>query len=364
MENLNYLKELKEYLTKIFILIFNNEYEILKEKQKFFNQENINNLFNLLDWKININTLKKLKGDISTQSFIQFYHYLFNNNFSEKEILNIKNDFITKFENNFLSYLNKNLDLNFISKFIFENHYLNIYLNEKNKNEIFNEINNNNNKKEQNQNENFFKFKPIGKLQSCFPEKFSTPRQGKLLNLTRGKIIINKEIQMDSFEGIENFTYIWVIYVFHLHQNFSGSKISPPKLNQHKKLGMFATRTPHRFNPIGLTLCKFEKMEKNEIFISNVDMVDGTPILDIKPYHHLESVNLNDINVKYPLWIKDAEVEKKNDVFFDDKIHENLDEILQNHKLNFYDDKNEILELIEEILKIDPHSKFTKKKKK
>ena len=72
------------------------------------------------------------------------------------------------------------------------------------------------------------------------------------------------------------------------------------------KLGIFATRTPHRPNPIGLTLVKLEKIEKNKLLISGVDMVEGTPIIDIKPYHHLESLNIN--TIKYPNWIKDGSV--------------------------------------------------------
>lgn len=67
---------------------------------------------------------------------------------------------------------------------------------------------------------------------------------------------------------------------------------------------MFATRTPHRPNPIGLTLVKLEKIDKNTLIISGVDMVEGTPILDIKPYHHLESLDIQ--SIKYPDWIKDG----------------------------------------------------------
>jgi tRNA (Thr-GGU) A37 N-methylase len=74
-----------------------------------------------------------------------------------------------------------------------------------------------------------------------------------------------------------------------------------------------ATRSPHRYNPIGLTLAKLDRIEKNEIFVSSVDMISGTPILDIKPYHHLESIDIN--TMKYPEWIKNqASDEKKASV--------------------------------------------------
>ena len=70
-----------------------------------------------------------------------------------------------------------------------------------------------------------------------------------------------------------------------------------------------ATRSPHRYNPIGLTLAKLDRIEKNEIFVSSVDMISGTPILDIKPYHHLESIDIN--TMKYPEWIKNQASDEK-----------------------------------------------------
>lgn len=160
---------------------------------------------------------------------------------------------------------------------------------------------------------------------------------------------------------MENFDYIWIIYVFHLNQNFSKSKISPPKFDG-KKLGFLATRSPHRINPIGLTLAKIIKIEKNEILISLVDMISGTPVLDIKPYHHLESVDID--NIKYPSWIKnEADEKKKAIVNFSEKALCNLQNIMQNNKLLFYDNYDELIELIKGVLEIDPHSKYTQKKK-
>jgi tRNA-Thr(GGU) m(6)t(6)A37 methyltransferase TsaA len=201
----------------------------------------------------------------------------------------------------------------------------------------------------------------MGFIESCFPEKFSVPRQGNLLELTRAKIKFPKNFDMSSFEGIEDFDYIWIVYVFHLNTNFGKSKISPPKF-EGKKLGVFATRSPHRLNPIGLTLAKFERIEKNEMYISSVDMISGTPVIDIKPYHHLESIPLD--HYKYPDWIKNADVNtKKASVIFSDTSLENLKHILSNKKLNFYDKFEDIINLIKGVLEIDPHSKYTQKKK-
>ena len=153
-----------------------------------------------------------------------------------------------------------------------------------------------------------------------------------------------------------------MVYIFHLHQGFNGSKIHPPKYENGKKLGVFATRTPHRINSIGLTLCKFDRIENNEIFISCIDMVSGTPIIDIKPYHHLESVDVFAPGMKYPDWIKNADKGIKAKVTILPEAEKNLDDILSTKKLIFYSKKEELLPLIKGVLEIDPHSKYTKKK--
>ena len=147
-----------------------------------------------------------------------------------------------------------------------------------------------------------------------------------------------------------------------IHQGFNGSKIHPPKYENGKKLGVFATRTPHRINSIGLTLCKFDRIENNEIFISCIDMVSGTPIIDIKPYHHLESVDVFAPGMKYPDWIKNADKGIKAKVTILPEAEKNLDDILSTKKLIFYSKKEELLPLIKGVLEIDPHSKYTKKK--
>ena len=76
--------------------------------------------------------------------------------------------------------------------------------------------------------------------------------------------------------------------------NNKKTKIAPPKLQGEKK-GVFATRSPHRYNPIGLSLAKLDKITNRTIFISGADLIHGTPIIDIKPYHYLD--NLNNYNM-------------------------------------------------------------------
>jgi tRNA-Thr(GGU) m(6)t(6)A37 methyltransferase TsaA len=83
-----------------------------------------------------------------------------------------------------------------------------------------------------------------------------------------------------------------LIFIFHVgieDHNPLKSKITPPKGGGEKK-GVFATRSPHRYNPIGLSLAKLEKVENRTIFVSGIDLIHGTPIIDIKPYHYLDAL--------------------------------------------------------------------------
>ena len=350
-------KEIKEKYINLFLKkVEENIFDANLFNQESITKEKLNKIIEII---INKNTVKSFKGDLSTNSLIKFYHFTINSNIKENE----KNNFISNFEKIFEKYLNDKNENKNISKYTINNHYINIFLIDKtileNKDEENSKIN-------ISKDNDSFTFHSIGTLISCFPEKFSSPRQGNLLELTRGKIVLKKNIDMHSFDGIENFTYIWIVYVFHLNQGFAGSKVIPPKYpgnDTSKKLGIFATRTPHRFNPIGLTLCKFNKIENREIFISCVDMITGTPILDIKPYHHLESVDVFAPNIKYAQWIYDSCKAKKCEVIIKEKAIKNIEDILKDNekKLMFYDKKEDLIKLIKGVLEIDPHSKYTHK---
>ena len=373
MENIiseeeKFLQELSIEIKKKFISFF---LEIINTKLfeiKYFNKNNITKerLNKIIEVIINKNSVKTYKGDLSTNSLIKYYHYIFNVDLEEKEkelFEKAKNDFISTFEKKFEQYLNNNNNNKNIDKYEINTHYINIFVKDK---KILLKKEENINHNPNDINNNTFTFNSIGTLISCFPEKFSSPRQGNLLELTKGKIILNKNIDMHCFDGIENFTYIWIVYVFHLNQGFAGSKVIPPKYpgsDNNKKLGIFATRTPHRYNPIGLTLCKFNKIVGREIFISCVDMITGTPILDIKPYHHLESVDVFAPNIKYAQWIYNSCQAEKCKVEIKDKAIKNIDDILndKDKKLIFYDKKEDLVKLITGVLEIDPHSKHTHK---
>ena len=369
-EQETFFQDLSNEIKEKFINFFIEIIDIKKIEIKYLNQKNITReqLNKIIEVIINRNTVKSFKGDLSTNSLIKYYHFLFISDIDnkEKEIFQkTKDNFILDFEKQFENYLNNNNKNKNINKYEINNHYINIHLIDKKiilSKEEQESVKNNN----KNNDNDTFTFSSIGTLISCFPEKFSSPRQGNLLELTRGKIILKKNIDLHCFDGIENFTYIWIVYVFHLNQGFAGSKVIPPKYpgnDNSKKLGIFATRTPHRYNPIGLTLCKFDKIEGREIFISCVDMISGTPILDIKPYHHLESVDVFAPNIKYAQWIYNSCQMEKCKVEIKEKAIKDIEDILNDKgkKLLFYDKKDDLINLIKGVLEIDPHSKYTHK---
>ncbi len=130
-----------------------------------------------------------------------------------------------------------------------------------------------------------FSFSPIAYITSCYPEKFGTPRQGALAPGSWGVIDLEPWIQPElAVRGLEGFSHIWVIYVFHLNQNKQvKAMVRPPRL-EGDKIGVLATRSPHHPNPIGLTCARLDGIEGRRLKVSGIDLVSGTPILDIKPY--------------------------------------------------------------------------------
>lgn len=130
-----------------------------------------------------------------------------------------------------------------------------------------------------------FTFEPIGTIETCFKERFGTPRQPSLVPSSWGILRLRPELNLaDALEGLEGFSHVWLIFVFHQNTNKGiKTKIHPPRM-EGAKTGLFATRTPHRPNPIGLSAVKLERIEGNLVYLSGVDLLDGTPVLDIKPY--------------------------------------------------------------------------------
>lgn len=127
--------------------------------------------------------------------------------------------------------------------------------------------------------------RPIGTLKSCYKEKFGTPRQSGLVEEAFSELQILPEFQpSESLQGLAGFSHVWLVWWFHQNRvSRFHAKVHPPRL-EGKTMGLFATRTPHRPNPIGLSLVKLIEIRGDTLILSGADLVEGTPILDVKPY--------------------------------------------------------------------------------
>ncbi len=132
--------------------------------------------------------------------------------------------------------------------------------------------------------------KPIGILKTCFTEKFGVPRQSLMMSEARGVLKLNPDPNYPAaLHHLDQFTHLWLIFVFHKNGGTWRPTIDPPRLGAPKHMGVFASRSPHRPNPIGLSVVKLDRIDLAaqggiEIHLSGVDILDGTPVLDVKPY--------------------------------------------------------------------------------
>ena len=234
----------------------------------------------------------------------------------------------------------------------------------------------------------------VGTIRSIYRLCVGTPRQGLLVPNARGYIELEKigdSSLASSIIGLEGYSHIWILFIFHLNTKSSNpkrikSKISPPALGG-EKVGIYATRSPHRYNPIGITLCKIDRIEiipktannqeeKVVIHISGLDLVDGTPVLDIKPFVPTYDSVVPMEDVKLPSWVEGGLATHRNVVVGQDAQNDLL-AILNDNKnaLQFYGrnryDGDEtsvqetvvyVVECIRQVLAIDVRSNFQTKK--
>ncbi|MCD8326176.1 MAG: tRNA (N6-threonylcarbamoyladenosine(37)-N6)-methyltransferase TrmO [Lachnospiraceae bacterium] len=133
--------------------------------------------------------------------------------------------------------------------------------------------------------------KIIAKIHTDFPTKFGVPRQSGLVDALKGRIVFLPEYrQPEAFRGLEEFSHIWVLWEFSQAKRDNwAATVTPPRLGGRVHMGVFATRSPFRPNPVGLSCVKLDEIKFDEklgpvLHVSGVDMVDGTPVYDIKPY--------------------------------------------------------------------------------
>ncbi len=135
-----------------------------------------------------------------------------------------------------------------------------------------------------------FTFPAIGIIHSCFKEKFGIPRQPGLVPLSTAQLeLLPPYNDRDALDGLEACSHIWVQFVFHANKRDEWKpKVKPPRLGGNKSLGVFATRSPTRPAPIGLSVVKLDGIVELDgkllLNLSGIDLLDGTPVLDIKPY--------------------------------------------------------------------------------
>ena len=131
---------------------------------------------------------------------------------------------------------------------------------------------------------------PIGIVRSCFSEKFGIPRQAGLAPSASATVeLIGEYNREEMVRGLEQYSHIWLQFLFHqaLKEGWKAT-VRPPRLGGKERLGVFATRSPHRPNHLGLSAVRLERVYRNDgvvrLDISGIDLLEGTPVIDIKPY--------------------------------------------------------------------------------
>ncbi|XP_025015321.1 putative S-adenosylmethionine-dependent methyltransferase RcsF isoform X2 [Ricinus communis] len=219
---------------------------------------------------------------------------------------------------------------------------------------------------------------PIGFVQSCFSTRNGTPRQPLLVPLARACLVFNSaRVPPASLEGLVEYSHCWIVYVFHLNTDLEKlwkqpsrskfkAKVRVPRLKG-GRMGVFATRSPHRPCPIGLTVAKVEAVQGNTVLLSGVDLVDGTPVLDIKPYlPYCDSIQ----GAAVPKWVMEDNMLAVASVSFSDGFSSLLADCWETvKKKSLYASSDELQCLIRQVLSWDirsvsqrnqPHKPFYK----
>ena len=132
--------------------------------------------------------------------------------------------------------------------------------------------------------------RPVARVDSDFPGKFGIPRQSGLVAELQARIVFEPEFRdANAVRGLEDFSHIWLIWAFSANAGKWSPTVRPPRLGGDTRMGVFATRSPFRPNPLGLSCVKLLRVEPGTpdgpvIWVAGADLMDGTPIFDIKPY--------------------------------------------------------------------------------
>jgi tRNA-Thr(GGU) m(6)t(6)A37 methyltransferase TsaA len=214
--------------------------------------------------------------------------------------------------------------------------------------------------KQKQNNNSFLQVEIIGTVTSPYTKRMGTPRQPQLVPASRG--FIQFTVPAATLEGIDSYSHVWILFQFHANTNLSSSaktKIRPPRGNG-VKVGQLATRSPHRPNPIGLSLCEISQWipEKRQLHIRGLDLVNGTPVIDIKPCVPWD-VPANNSLFKAPEWVTQEDVIAT--VTFSSDAQESLKQLVNDGKLSpIYTKANDgfqgALDTLSQVLAQDPRS--------
>ena len=204
-------------------------------------------------------------------------------------------------------------------------------------------------------NAQIFQFETIAVIESPYQEKFAIPRQPNLVSAAKGRVILVGEANNSELvRDIAQFSHIWLLFIFHGTQT-QGWKplVKPPRLGGNKKTGVLATRSTFRPNPIGMSVVKLDKVcienKQTILYISGLDLLNGTPIVDIKPYLPYSDA-ITDANAGF------AQTEPKSalNVSFTKQAQKDVERLI-----NTLDQKyNDLILLIEQVLKQDPRPAY------
>ncbi|MGD8590559.1 MAG: tRNA (N6-threonylcarbamoyladenosine(37)-N6)-methyltransferase TrmO [Chromatiales bacterium] len=135
-----------------------------------------------------------------------------------------------------------------------------------------------------------YEFQPIGIIHSCFKEKFGIPRQPGLVPAAEGSLeILPPYNRSEAFRTLQDYSHLWLVFVFHaaLREHWKPT-VRPPRLGGNQRVGVFATRSPFRPNPLGLSRVELRAIDYSRqgvtLSLGGIDLLDQTPVLDIKPY--------------------------------------------------------------------------------
>ncbi|KAH0474689.1 MAG: uncharacterized protein KVP18_004592 [Porospora cf. gigantea A] len=166
----------------------------------------------------------------------------------------------------------------------------------------------------------------IGQVRSVWKEKLGTPRQPGLVTGALGAFELASDLTADYIHGLDEFSHMWILFLFHQDEPTLKPLVKPPRAPS--KWGALACRTPHRPSQIGLSPVRIERVTGRVVVVSGLDLVDGTPVVDIKPYHPMDRVAS-----EVPAWASEAAMEPIMPVKWADTARRQLANIILGYEL-------------------------------